>query len=231
MDVLAEDQLVESLQQHVLHLAARVDEHGVAELEHVHVGDDPTLGREQGGVASRPGSEQRDVVREQSVEKRLPVRAADDDPASRAEVDHPRPVTGGGVRVQRVHRPVLDRSGQASAAVSPRPQIADMLRTVMLRVHSIVAVLLVLTASAAVAGPARAQDPAPLSKLLVFMQGRLLGSEESGITSTADGWIVRGTGRLAAPVDLSTTRFEMRIQTASGGLSASKWMARFEAAR
>ena len=80
----------------------------------------------------------------------------------------------------------------------------------MVRVHSIVAVLLVLTASAAVAGPARAQDPAPVSKLLVFMQGRLLGTEEAVIASTADGWIVRGTGRLAAPVDLSTTRFEMR---------------------
>ncbi|MFO7694025.1 MAG: alpha/beta fold hydrolase [Vicinamibacterales bacterium] len=60
------------------------------------------------------------------------------------------------------------------------------------------------------AGPAPAQAPAPVSKLLVFMQGRLLGSEEAVIAQTADGWIVRGTGRLTAPVDLSTTRFEMR---------------------
>jgi len=42
------------------------------------------------------------------------------------------------------------------------------------------------------------------------MQGRLLGTEQATVTATADGWIVRGTGRLAAPVDLSTTRFEMR---------------------
>ena len=42
------------------------------------------------------------------------------------------------------------------------------------------------------------------------MQGRLLGSEQATITSTAEGWIIRGTGRLAAPVELSTTRFEAR---------------------
>jgi pimeloyl-ACP methyl ester carboxylesterase len=42
------------------------------------------------------------------------------------------------------------------------------------------------------------------------MQGRLLGSEQATVTVTADGWIIRGTGRLAAPVDLSTTRFEVR---------------------
>jgi len=55
-----------------------------------------------------------------------------------------------------------------------------------------------------------AQGPAPVGNLQVFMQGRLLGSEQATVTSTADGWIIRGTGRLAAPVDLSTTRFEMR---------------------
>ena len=42
------------------------------------------------------------------------------------------------------------------------------------------------------------------------MQGRLLGSEQVTVTAAADGWTIRGTGRLAAPVDLSTTRFEMR---------------------
>ena len=42
------------------------------------------------------------------------------------------------------------------------------------------------------------------------MQGRLIGSEQATVTATADGYIVRGTGRLAAPIDLSTTRFEMR---------------------
>ncbi len=42
------------------------------------------------------------------------------------------------------------------------------------------------------------------------MQGRLLGSEQATITLTSEGWIIRGTGRLAAPIDLSTTRFEAR---------------------
>jgi pimeloyl-ACP methyl ester carboxylesterase len=42
------------------------------------------------------------------------------------------------------------------------------------------------------------------------MQGRLLGTEQATVTATPDGWIIRGTGRLAAPVDLSTTRFEAK---------------------
>ena len=80
----------------------------------------------------------------------------------------------------------------------------------MVRVHSIVAPILILTASVALAGQVPAQSPSPVGTLLVFMQGRLLGSEQATITSTSEGWVIRGTGRLAAPVDLSTTRFEAR---------------------
>ena len=60
-----------------------------------------------------------------------------------------------------------------------------MLRTGMVRVHSIVAAVLVLAAWAADAGPAAAQGPAPVGNLSVFMQGRLLGSEQA--TVTVDG--------------------------------------------
>jgi hypothetical protein len=85
-----------------------------------------------------------------------------------------------------------------------------MLRTVMLRAHSTVAFLLVLAVGTAGATPAAAQGPAPVGSLQIFMQGRLLGTEQATVTATADGWIVRGTGRLGVPIDLSTTRFEMR---------------------
>jgi len=80
----------------------------------------------------------------------------------------------------------------------------------MARVHSIVAGILVLAAFAGAAQPSRAQGPAPVGKLLVFIQGRQLGAEEATVTAGAEGWVIRGTGRLAAPVELSTTRFEMR---------------------
>jgi hypothetical protein len=80
----------------------------------------------------------------------------------------------------------------------------------MVRVHSIVAASLVLAALAAGGRPAAAQGPAPVGSLQVFMQGRLLGTEQATVTATQDGWIIRGTGRLAAPVDLSTTRFEAK---------------------
>jgi hypothetical protein len=80
----------------------------------------------------------------------------------------------------------------------------------MVRVHSIVAAFLVLAASAGAPGPALAQGPAQIGNLLVFIQGRQLGTEQSTVTSTAEGWIIRGTGRLAAPIELTTTRFEVR---------------------
>jgi pimeloyl-ACP methyl ester carboxylesterase len=80
----------------------------------------------------------------------------------------------------------------------------------MVRAHSIVAALLILAASVAGTRPADAQGPAPVGSLQIFMQGRLLGTEQATVTATADGWIIRGTGRLAAPVDLSTTRFEAK---------------------
>jgi pimeloyl-ACP methyl ester carboxylesterase len=84
----------------------------------------------------------------------------------------------------------------------------------MVRVHSIVAVLLTLAAWEGGAGLAGAQGPAPVGHLQVFIQGRLLGAEEATVTATADGWVIRGTGRLAAPVELSTTRFEARYDRA-----------------
>jgi uncharacterized protein len=82
----------------------------------------------------------------------------------------------------------------------------------MVRVHSIVGAFLVLAASALAVVPcsAQGQGPAPVGKLVVFIQGRQLGTEQSAVTATADGWTLRGSGRLAAPIDLSTSRFEVR---------------------
>lgn len=84
----------------------------------------------------------------------------------------------------------------------------------MVRVHSTVVASLVLAVWACGAAPAGAQEPGPVGNLQVFIQGRLIGSEQSTVTATADGWIIRGTGRLAAPVDLSTSRFEARYDRA-----------------
>jgi hypothetical protein len=42
------------------------------------------------------------------------------------------------------------------------------------------------------------------------MQGAAIGSEQVTVTASAEGWTVRGTGRLGNPINLSTSRFEMR---------------------
>ncbi len=42
------------------------------------------------------------------------------------------------------------------------------------------------------------------------MQGAPIGNEQVTVTASADGWIIRATGRIGNPVNLSTSRFELR---------------------
>ena len=81
----------------------------------------------------------------------------------------------------------------------------------MLRPYSIVAaVLLIAAASTASAQTATAaSEPVPVS-FTVFMGGVALGSEDVTVTASADGWRIKATGRLGAPVNLSTAVFEVR---------------------
>jgi hypothetical protein len=88
-----------------------------------------------------------------------------------------------------------------------------MLRIVMARRYSIVAFLLLLAAQPAAAQvPAAPQrgTPAPEASFSVFMQGNPLGGEQVTVTASDEGWIVRATGRLGNPVNLTTSRFEAR---------------------
>ena len=42
------------------------------------------------------------------------------------------------------------------------------------------------------------------------MSGAAMGSEQVAVTASAEGWTIRTTGRLGAPVNLTTARFELR---------------------
>jgi hypothetical protein len=86
-----------------------------------------------------------------------------------------------------------------------------MLSLVMVRFHSILAVIFVLaTASPAPAQPPPAPGQATPVTFAVFLSGAAIGSEQVTVTATAEGWTIRATGRLGAPVSLSTSRFELR---------------------
>lgn len=73
------------------------------------------------------------------------------------------------------------------------------------------AFLLVLAASVASAQtpPAAAQPGAGASTLAIFVQGMPVGSEEVTVTRNAEGWTIRSTGRLGAPINITTARFEV----------------------
>jgi pimeloyl-ACP methyl ester carboxylesterase len=66
--------------------------------------------------------------------------------------------------------------------------------------------LAILLSAAAAAG----QAPPPLpaaengTQFLVFFRSQPIGREEVMVLRTADGWVVRGTSRLGAPIDITT---------------------------
>ena len=57
--------------------------------------------------------------------------------------------------------------------------------------------------------PASAQAP-DSTRLLVYINGSAVGTEESTVKKTAEGWQITGTGRLSPPLDLTTRRLSVR---------------------
>jgi len=92
-----------------------------------------------------------------------------------------------------------------------------MLRTVMVRHHctALSAAVLLLGAAPLLSagGQAQAPPPDPAVRFVVFRGGRQIGAEQSSLTKTAQGWVLRGSGRIGQPVDLSTGRFEARYDS------------------
>jgi pimeloyl-ACP methyl ester carboxylesterase len=64
-----------------------------------------------------------------------------------------------------------------------------------------------------IAPVALAQDVQPVTGdavFRVFLRGTIIGSAETSLTRSDDGWMIRGTGRLAPPLDLTIRRLEVR---------------------
>jgi pimeloyl-ACP methyl ester carboxylesterase len=85
----------------------------------------------------------------------------------------------------------------------------------MARRHSIVALVLLLGGPLAAAGqqaaaPEKASTPSPEASFSIFIQGTPVGREQVTVTSTSTGWIIRSSGRIGNPVNLTTSRFEVQ---------------------
>ncbi len=98
-------------------------------------------------------------------------------------------------------------SGQAEGRGSARA-FAGMLRLGMLYRHCTAAAAILILAGAAAAVAQPPATPPAETFLTVFMQGMPLGTETVTVTSNADGWLIKGSGRLGAPVNVTTSRFE-----------------------
>lgn len=62
--------------------------------------------------------------------------------------------------------------------------------------------------AAQAAGSATASTPP--SRLLVYVRSTQIGTEDSSVARTADGWIVTGSGRSGPPLDITTNRLEVK---------------------
>jgi len=58
--------------------------------------------------------------------------------------------------------------------------------------------------------PAAAEAQTATHRLLVFLNGTSIGTEDSTLRRTAEGWTINGTGRLSPPVDLTTRQMTLR---------------------
>lgn len=74
---------------------------------------------------------------------------------------------------------------------------------------------LALAAQAPVAALQQRPPAAPnvgetASSLTIFVRGVPVGSEQSAVTRSADGWTITGSGRIGAPLNVVATRLEVR---------------------
>ncbi|MDQ3148763.1 MAG: hypothetical protein M3Q38_02405, partial [Chloroflexota bacterium] len=71
-----------------------------------------------------------------------------------------------------------------------------------------------VTLTALAASPGFAQDASakkePGAEFLVFFGGKQIGREQVTVSRSGVGWIVAGTGKLGAPVDITTNQFEAK---------------------
>jgi uncharacterized protein len=68
---------------------------------------------------------------------------------------------------------------------------------------------LALTLLAPAAGAQNAQPPAA-TKFSVLLQGRPVGTEFVAVTSSAEGWLISATSSLGPPLNLETSKFQLR---------------------
>ena len=68
--------------------------------------------------------------------------------------------------------------------------------------------MLLVTAHALAQAPAQPAAPSD-TQFLVFFRSQPIGREEAIVLRTADGWTVKGTSRLGAPIDITSRTAEV----------------------
>jgi len=80
----------------------------------------------------------------------------------------------------------------------------------MFRHCTAVAAAIVLAVAAAAAGQEQAQPAPGDASFAIFVRGTQVGREQVSLARTDSGWIITSNGRIAAPLDFTINRFEMK---------------------
>ena len=76
--------------------------------------------------------------------------------------------------------------------------------------YSSAGLLTCIIASSAEAQPVTVAPVTGTASFRVFLRGAAIGTTDVSLSRTEDGWVIRGSGRLGAPVDLVIGRIEVR---------------------
>ena len=114
----------------------------------------------------------------------------------------------GGQRCSSLAYTGYARSSRLGRRAPRRPELG---RLILARALGVA----VVAATVAASSPAAQDvpDPSGSATFVVLMAGVRIGTESVSIARTGTGWVVSGAGRLQAPVDLTTDKFEITYGT------------------
>src|SRR5262245_55848014 len=195
MHVLGEDELLEPIACGACDLGRHVEQNHSARLEHVHVGEHAPLRRQPCRIAAGARRQSRNVVCQQALQIRGPIRAR--------------------------HGNLMPRRNRPDGSFFPDVTVifvrnhvsgADLIRSRQMRFFLYFTSALGLFLAAPVAAQ-QAPATATPTGYTIFLRVAPVGRQELTVREDATGTTITTQGRLGAPLNAITRRAEMKYNT------------------
>lgn len=191
-DVLHKNQLFQTRGERCRGRCWHIKQDPPAELEHAHVSNHSALWRQPRGITASTRRELLYVVGQQTLQPGRTVGTMDENRSANEPADHPNRAVSNLILVHFWY--------------------AETMRWPLFR-YSSACLLTFVIASSAAAQPVTVAPGTPATgdaSFRVFLGGAAIGTTNVSLARAEDGWLIRGSGRLGAPVDLVVGRIEVR---------------------